>query len=130
VLTKIDAGVNPINYLNGLIAECMDYQRNLQLLLGFNFDEDKLNTFLDNDSFWNRIYNEHLFKYSNIVVFLMICNVMIINIVYYFNLQYLFFLSSNFIWLYAISNGSHVIYYLLYHTILLFLIAYKIVARD
>lgn len=47
IIEEIDKGENPVDKVNNLIAECIDFQENIKILLGFTFDERLLTTYLD-----------------------------------------------------------------------------------
>lgn len=47
IVNEIDKGENPVDKINNLIAECIDFQKNIKILLGFTFDERLLTTYLD-----------------------------------------------------------------------------------
>lgn len=47
IVEEIDKGENPVDKVNNLIAECIDFQKNIKILLGFKFDERLLITYLD-----------------------------------------------------------------------------------
>lgn len=47
IVEEIEKGENPVDKVNDLIAECIDFQKNIKILLGFTFDERLLTTYLD-----------------------------------------------------------------------------------
>lgn len=126
IITKIDAGENPVTELNEYIAECVDYQRNVQILLGFKFNETKLITHMDKNTIRYRLYNDFIFNNAIIFTLMLVLISMFIKIVYHYNINSLYFIVSNFSWLYVITNKLEMLYYFLYWASVILAILYRI----